>query len=188
MPVPPFGFSVGDFVACASLIGDIIRALKDSTGSKAEFQALSQTLLSLNQALTISYIACFQWEAAEIPAKHKAYYETVVQGIGEVRGKCVRLLQNYLDEVQPYTDAFVEDRGNRITRNYKKLTWISKKDEVKTLRDELRLHLQTLQQFTNALFQWVSIISFQNHHLIECLTELSLVPAPNFFLRAWALC
>jgi hypothetical protein len=161
MPVPPFGFSVGDFVACASLIGDSIRALKDSTGSKAEFQALSQTLLSLNQALTISYVACLQWEAAEISARHKKYYATVLEGMGKEREECIKLLQDFLERAQPYTDAFVEGRGNQITRNLKKVTWLFKKDDVKNLRDELQLHLQALQQFTNTLFQSVPIISFQ---------------------------
>lgn len=153
MPVPPFGFSIGDFVACASLIGDIIRALKDSTGSKAEFQALSQTLLSLNQALTISYVACFQWEAADIPARHRKYYATVIEGIGKERERCIKLMQDFLGKAQPYTDAFVEERGNRIKRNWRKVTWLFQKDDVKNLRDELQLHLQALQQFANALFQ-----------------------------------
>ena len=151
MPVPPFGFSVGDFVTCASLIFNVIQALKDSTGSKAEFQALSQTLLSLHQALSISCVVC-QWEATEIPPRYKKHYASVIEGMGEARRKCIKLLQDFLDKVQPYTDAFVEGKGNRITRRWK-VTWLSKNDEVKKFRAELQLHLQALQQFTNTLFQ-----------------------------------
>jgi hypothetical protein len=71
MPVQGFGFPVGDFFACASLIHNVIGALKDSTVSKANFQALFQTLVSLNQALTISYAVSIQWEAVGLPTKHR---------------------------------------------------------------------------------------------------------------------
>jgi len=153
MPVPAFGFSVGDFVACASLIRDIVGALNDSTGSKSEFQALSQTLLSLNQALTVSHVVYFQWDAAELKPEYRGNATAIVKGMSEVRQKCQDLMQNFLNKAQRYTDAFIEERGNRVTRNWRKITYLFVKDDVKNLREELHIHLQTLQEFTNALFQ-----------------------------------
>jgi uncharacterized membrane protein len=50
MPVP-FGFSVGDFISAIELIHDVIDALKDSSGSSADFQELIRELYSLERAL-----------------------------------------------------------------------------------------------------------------------------------------
>ncbi|KAK3375630.1 hypothetical protein B0T24DRAFT_664789 [Lasiosphaeria ovina] len=46
-----FGFSVGDFVAVGQTIGDIISCLRDSSGSKADYQELIRELETLNRAL-----------------------------------------------------------------------------------------------------------------------------------------
>lgn len=152
MPVPPFGFSVGDFVACASLIGDIIRALNDSTGSKSEYRALSETLQSLNQALTVSQVVYLQWDIAVIHPQYRNNTSALLKGMGEVRQKCLDLMQKFINKAQPYADAFIEERGNRLTRDWRKVTWLFKKGDVKTLREELNIHLQALQEFTNAFF------------------------------------
>ena len=46
------GFSVGDFVTCAILVKDLIKALQDTTGSSAEYQGLIKELFNLERALT----------------------------------------------------------------------------------------------------------------------------------------
>lgn len=52
-----FGFSVGDFVACITLIKDVTQALNSSTGSVSEVTALSEMLDSLKQAIVLSAVA-----------------------------------------------------------------------------------------------------------------------------------
>lgn len=46
-----FGFSVGDFVAAATLVKDIIVCLKDSGGSASEYQELMDELHGLQIVL-----------------------------------------------------------------------------------------------------------------------------------------
>jgi hypothetical protein len=49
MPVG-FGFSVGDFVSCISLVRKLIKALQDSGGSSREYLELIAELRSLETA------------------------------------------------------------------------------------------------------------------------------------------
>jgi len=49
--LPPFGFSVGDFVSGISLIGELIKVLEDSAGSSAQYRELIKELYSLERAL-----------------------------------------------------------------------------------------------------------------------------------------
>jgi hypothetical protein len=153
MPVAPFGFSVGDFFAGASLIKDIVQALDDVKGSKPEYRALSETLQSLNQALTVSHIVCLQWDTVVINPQYENNTSTLLKGMGEARQKCLDLMQSFLYKTGHYDDAFIQERGNRASRNFKKVTWLSKKGEVKVLREELSIQLQVLQELTNAFFQ-----------------------------------
>jgi hypothetical protein len=153
MPVPPFGFSVGDFVAGASLIADIVRSLNDVKGSKSEYRALSETLQSLNQALTVSHIVYLQWDTVVIHPQYENNASTLLKGMGEARQKCLDLMQSFLYKTGHYDDAFIQDRGNRASRDFKKVTWLFKKGDVKALREELNIQLQILQEFTNAFFQ-----------------------------------
>ena len=46
-----FGFSVGDFVNGINLVKDVIKALKDSTGSSKEYLELIAELRTLESAL-----------------------------------------------------------------------------------------------------------------------------------------
>ena len=49
--LPPFGFSVGDFVSGINLIRELIKALEDSAGSSADYVDLIRELYSLERAL-----------------------------------------------------------------------------------------------------------------------------------------
>jgi hypothetical protein len=153
MPVAPFGFSVGDFFAGASLIKDIVQALDDVKGSKSEYQALSETLQPLNQALTVSHMVYLQWEAVVIHPQYEKNASTLLKGMGEARQKCLDLMQNFLYTTGHYDDAFIQEPGNRASRDFKKVTWLFKKGDVKALREKLHIQLQILQEFTNAFFQ-----------------------------------
>jgi hypothetical protein len=47
----PFGFSAGDFITGINLVRDIIKALRDSTGSQREYLELITELRGLELAL-----------------------------------------------------------------------------------------------------------------------------------------
>jgi hypothetical protein len=153
MPVAPFGFSVGDFFAGAILIKDIVQALSDVKGSKSEYRALSEALQSLNQALTVSHMVYLQWDTAVIHPQYENNASNLLKGMGEARQKCLDLMQSFLNGTGQYDDAFIQERGNRASRDFKKVTWLFKKGDVKALREELNTQLQILKEFTNAFFQ-----------------------------------
>lgn len=153
MPVAPFGFSVGDFFAVASFIKDIVQALDDVKGSKPEYRALSETLQSLNQSLTVSHIVYRQWNTVVIHPQYEKNASSLLEGMDEARQKCLYLMQSFLYKNGHYDEAFIQGRGSRVSRNFKKVTWLSKEGEVKALREELNFQLQILQELTNAFFQ-----------------------------------
>src|SRR5690349_15928570 len=51
MAAPGFGFSVGDFIAVINIIVKSIHAIKDSTGSAAEYRAVAASLESVARTL-----------------------------------------------------------------------------------------------------------------------------------------
>lgn len=51
MAAPGFGFSAGDFIAAATLIAKVTKALKDAGGAREEYQALVNELDLLQQIL-----------------------------------------------------------------------------------------------------------------------------------------
>jgi hypothetical protein len=153
MPVPPFGFSVGDFFAGASLINDIFQALNDFKGSKSEYRALKETLQSLDQALKISHFVYLHCDTAIGHPQYRSNASELLKEMGDVHQKCLDLMQLFLTGVRHYDDAFIKEKGSRAARELRKIAWLSRKEEVKTLREELNIHLQTLHRLTDAFLQ-----------------------------------
>jgi len=149
-----FGFSVGDFIACLNLIREVAQALNDSKGSSSEYQSLFQTLASLQQTLAYVEQIYLQWDT---PAASSAYGKpatAMINGIVFERQKCKQLMESFLKSSQPYTDAFVKERGRAIVRNWRKVTWLFQREEVNKFEKELQRHLQALRIYADALFQY----------------------------------
>lgn len=153
MSGPAFGFSVGDFIACASLVRDVIAALNDATGSKAEFRALIETLASLGQALNLSYAVCMQWNASDSGLRCDDRIVALVKEITDTRERCIELIKTFLAKVQPFHDSFVAGRGGRVRQSWRKISWLFKKDDAKALNEKIQNNVQILQVLTNALLQ-----------------------------------
>jgi hypothetical protein len=149
-----FGFSVGDFVTCLNLIHEVAQALSDSRGSASEYKSLFGTLVSLNQALAASELIYLQWDTQDASPICKQHATAMINGILFERQKCKELLESFLKSSQPYTDAFVKARGRSIVRNWRKVTWLFKKEDVNYLERQLQRHLQALRIYTDALFQY----------------------------------
>jgi hypothetical protein len=149
-----FGFSVGDFIACINLIREVAQALNDSKGSASEYQSLFQTLVSLNQILAASELIHLQWDTQAASPAHKKHATAMINGILFERQKCKQLMEDFLKSSQPYTNAFVKERGGVVVRNWRKVTWLCMKEEVNKLERELQRHLQALRIYTDAFFQY----------------------------------
>jgi hypothetical protein len=148
-----FGFSVGDFVTCLNLIREVAQALNGSRGSASEYKSLFQTLVSLNQTLAASELIYLQWDTQVAGPAYKKNASAMINGILFERQKCKELLESFLKTSQPYTDAFIWERGKAVVRNWRKVTWLFQREEVKKLERELQRHLQALRIYTDALFQ-----------------------------------
>lgn len=151
-----FGFSVGDFVTCLNLIREVAQALSDSRGSASEYKSLFETLVSLNQTLAASELIYLQWDTQATSPTYKTHSTAMINGILFERQKCKELLESFLKSSQPYTDAFVKERGRAIVRNWRKVTWLFQKEDVNDLERKLQRHLRALRIYTDALFQYES--------------------------------
>ncbi|KAH8595509.1 hypothetical protein B0O99DRAFT_157229 [Bisporella sp. PMI_857] len=149
-----FGFSVGDFITCLKLIRDVTQAMNDSKGSSSEYQSLFHTLDSLNQALIYSELIYHQWDTQIASSVYKKHATAMINGICFERRKCSQLIESFLKSSQSYTDAFIKERGRAIIRNWRKVTWVFQKEEVKKFEKELQRHLQALRIYTDAFFQY----------------------------------
>ena len=173
-----FGFSVGDFVTSLALINNVSQALKDSNGSASDFKALDQTLQSLSQAMTASEVVHLQWSELPASATFKANSKSMINGMLFERQKCRHVMETFLKAAQPYTDAFIHERGKTFVRSWRKVRWLYQKDEVLKLERNLRAHSEALRIFTDALFQyadsssmvWFSTLltTFQKSHGSSC--------------------
>jgi hypothetical protein len=148
-----FGFSIGDFITCLSLIRQVSQALKDSSGSVADYKSFLQTLSSLNQTLTTSELIYLQWQSQTSGPAFQPNTQAMVNGILFERQQCRSLMERFLKASAPYTDAFLSRRQNAMVRGWRKVTWLYQKDEISKLERDLQGHMQAMQVYSDALFQ-----------------------------------
>jgi hypothetical protein len=174
-----FGFSVGDFVTCLNLIREVAQALNDSKGSASEYKSLFETLVSLNQTLAASELIYLQWDSQATSLTYKTQARAMINGILFERQKCKELLESFIKSSQPYTDAFVKERGRAVVRNWRKVTWLFQKEEVNKLERQLQRHLQALRIYTDALFLYT------HSALLHSGTDVSPEIKPLLMRRRW---
>ncbi|KAH8770663.1 hypothetical protein F5882DRAFT_180455 [Hyaloscypha sp. PMI_1271] len=150
-----FSFSVGDFVACLTLIKDISDALNNSTGSEADFKALFATLKSLENAFKICQLVYQQCEEPYVQPEVQMQARTIRQALLDEHQRCRNILEAFVASLGSYTAAFVDDgsKAMALARHMRKITWPSRKADVANLERNLRGHLNSLQMYAAALFQ-----------------------------------
>jgi hypothetical protein len=150
-----FGFSVGDFVACLTLIKDIADALNDSTGSKADFKALLGTLKSLENAFKLCQLVYYQCEELHVEPQVQIKAGAIRQELLNEHQKCKNILEAFVGSLSPYTDAFVDERSKAVAlvRHVRKIMWLSRKADIAKLERDLSGHLDSLQMYAAALCQ-----------------------------------
>ncbi len=133
--LPPFGFSVGDFVSGINLIRELIKALEDSAGSSAEYRHLIQELYSLERALL---------EVKHLDLEQSQHPQLVA--LKQVAVQCQETIDGFLNEIRKFQPAL----GNSGSRSswkdgLRKIEWaLYKKDDVQKLRAQLNGHTTSI--------------------------------------------
>jgi hypothetical protein len=148
-----FGFSVGDFITCLSLVREITQALRDSTGSVADYKSFLQTLNSLNQSFTTSELIYLQWQNDVRDPKYSSNAQAMINGMLFERQQCKILMERFLKASEPYSDAFLKRHERAVVRGWRKATWLSQKEEIRKLERDLQGHMHAMQMYADALFQ-----------------------------------
>ena len=134
--LPPFGFSVGDFVSGINLVRELIKALEDSAGSSAEYRDLIKELYSLERAL--------------IEVKHLDLDDTQhSQGIAlqQAATQCQQTIDEFLQKIQKFRPAFRVGGSKSSWRDsLRKIEWaLYKKEDVQRFRAQLNGHTASIK-------------------------------------------
>ena len=128
--------AVGDILALAALVLDIIRALNDAKGSASEYRVFVDELNGLHTILKSAA------RVAEDSADN-ALREQIIREVDQ----CGRNAQDALARVVDFSAMNVDGDGlrARATRTRYKLQWrFFRRDEAQTVRKELAMAIQRL--------------------------------------------
>ncbi|SRR6266536_2661508 len=130
-----FGFSVGDFLAAATLIKDIVVCLKDSGGSASEYQELILELDGLQ--LVLNKIEHLEGSTDQIEA---------INSIKVAALNCKYVLQEFRKKLEPYKNSLERGKTRRWAKDSaKKVQWeLTMKMEIQNLRVYLQMHTASL--------------------------------------------
>lgn len=129
-----FPLSVGDFLAVAGLIKDIISCLNEVSGSKSEYQELIRQLELLDRTLC----------SLDKPKDNS----TSPQSLASI--KCAALycrvpLEQFLAKIRKYeTSLGPIPKDNRVIGAWKKITWLGKQNDIARLTSYLDTHIGIL--------------------------------------------
>lgn len=131
MPVP-FGFAAGDFLATASLIHSIVKALEESSGASAQYQGVVKALKSLKVVVTKLK------DASEIPQDDPVLVD-VIQG-------CEGTISRFLDRTRKYDRRLSSNVSRKDWRTtLSKIKWqLYSKNEVQEFQIEVQTHVCAL--------------------------------------------
>ncbi|KAI0817855.1 hypothetical protein GGR55DRAFT_43659 [Xylaria sp. FL0064] len=188
MPVS-FGFSVGDFIAVASLVHNIIRAISEHNGAVAEYQSCVSTLKSLHSCIcAIKEGLRFAQDVSSLDLHEAA----LLNGLTYEMNICRDLLNKFLDNTYKYTAGLLPAgearkfneaqavislfrRGKasmkRLETAWKKVSWaIFRKEDVRKLEKDLQGHLNALHLYLSSL-ELLTLFRLGNH---AATTELAI--------------
>jgi hypothetical protein len=129
-----FGFSVGDFLAAAILIQDIVVSLKESGGAVSEYEELMLELEGLQRALD-------KIEHLQVsPERAENVNDLKVAALN-----CTFVLRDFRRKLDTYEDLD-RRKGQKLTRNVgKKIRWeLMMKEDIQNLRRYLSMHVGSL--------------------------------------------
>jgi len=122
-----FGFSVGDFITVGNAFFTLYAALKDSTGSAADFQSLMLIRGSLGTAL--AEVQARMQSATPIPLP-----QSLVNAVTVHLDHCSRLLKRFDEITQKYAVSLAPGGSTNKGRDaLRKIQWGRTKDETEEL-------------------------------------------------------
>lgn len=135
MPVPGFGFSVGDFLAGINLIKNLVEALNDTAGAKPAYQSLIAELLSLQNALT-------EAQGVQVDDTGTHLQTALIQ----VASRCQSSIENFLNKNVKFQSSLGDQpTSSKLQTNLHKIQWtLCKDDAINNLRKEVTGNTQTL--------------------------------------------
>lgn len=148
MAAPPFGFSVGDFIAGVSLVRKLIRALNDSAGARASYRQLTSELFDLDEALANA--RNLQLDPARSAQK---------VALEQVASQCQLTITTFLDQNAKFQSSLGGASGRPTSTSQwqaslHKIQWALCKDTaIQALRTKIRAHTTTL----NLLFSTIQM-------------------------------
>ena len=128
-----FGYSVGDFIAVAGLIHNVVLCLRDAGGASAVYRELCADLEGLGT--TLHRIQSLEQKG---PA---------VRGLWEACGQCSDRIREFLGTIDKYQSTLKHGTPggwvHEAKRFWHKIDWgIIKEDQVRTFRASLATPLQ----------------------------------------------
>ncbi|KAI9865708.1 MAG: hypothetical protein M1813_002166 [Trichoglossum hirsutum] len=163
MPTP-FGFSIGDFVNSLSVIKDLIDALQDASGARADYHELVAELRGLErgliaiQELNINEDQQLRW-VSKIVGKRRFL------AVAQAAAGCRQCINSFLVKIAKFQDlgkTVAPANGKRKfgqfpscvsgfasigawRTNLRKIQWALGKDDVTKFREEVQLHASSIQ-------------------------------------------
>ena len=126
--VPPFGFSVGDFINAIELVNTVSQALKDVGGARDDIRLVVNDLQHLELIL-------IQLKDGDWGAGGDVSHVNAIRGIAL---SCQSVLEGVLCKVESFKRSTSYERGSLVkamSRGFKKVQWaISMKKEVNQFR------------------------------------------------------
>ena len=134
---PAFGFSVGDFIACISLVRSLHSALNDGAGAKLQYRRLITELINLERALTeVRYL-----QVEESQASQKIALEQVAL-------QCQESIEDFLKrnaKFKPTLGAQTTSSKWSWRVNLHKIQWaLCQDDAIDKLKAEVTGHTLTI--------------------------------------------
>lgn len=129
--LPPFGFSVGDFLSGINLIREIIKALEDSAGSSAEYRELIKGLYSLERALL---------EVKALNLDESQYAQQIA--LRQATTQCQQTIDDFLQKIRKFQPALRTGGSRSSWRDgVRKIEWaLCKKEDVEKFCAQLNAH------------------------------------------------
>ena len=130
----PFSVSIGDAIACATLVKDVVKSLKSGAGSSLVYQEL----LAEFQILELSFLVLERSKLDDIPEIKPILCKTI--------GNCKQNIEQFLSKNQKFALHLRQGGSSSPFKDaLRKVQWTLFRDEdVKDIRVKIQLHLSAI--------------------------------------------
>ena len=132
--LPPFGFSVSDFIAGINLVRELIKALEDTAGSSSDYRELIKELYSLERALI---------EVKHLDLDESQFNQEIA--LRQAAAQCQETIDSFLKTIRKYQPTLSNPSNSSsklgLRGGLRKIQWaLCKKDDVEKFRAKISGH------------------------------------------------